>query len=341
MGPVSIPYSYHKEVFVRMKRSALIMRTFIALALCTAFLAGPAAAADFPSKPITVVVPYSAGGGSDVMIRAVTSVAKKYFSQPLVVVNKAGGGGAIGTAFVAQAKPDGYTLLFAVPAVTVVKPYMVKTTYTFDDLDPLICVSDSPRILMAGKHTSWKNLDEMLAYAKANPGAVTYSSAGTGTSTHISMEGLAYQGGIKMTHIPFKGCANAVSAVLGGHADLFGAIPSECMQYFASGDAWPVAVFTEERLPELPDVPTLKETGIEFADSSTRALFIPAGVPAAERAILAEGFQKTLEDPELVELFAKLKEVPVPMDGESLKKILSVQKDLYGKVLEQAGLKKF
>jgi tripartite-type tricarboxylate transporter receptor subunit TctC len=317
------------------------MRSFLVALFSVTLLAGSALAADFPSKPITIVVPYSAGGGSDVMIRAVTSVAKEHFSQPLIVVNKAGGGGAIGTAFMAQSKPDGYTLLFAVPAVTVVKPYMVKTTYSFDDVDPLIRVSDSPRILMAGKHTSWKNIDEMLAFAKANPGAVTYSSAGTGTSTHISMEGLAYQAGIKMTHIPFKGCANAVSALLGAHTDLFGAIPSECMQYFASGDAWPVAVFSEERLPELPDVPTLKEKGIDFVDSSTRALFIPNGVPAAERAALEDGFMKTLKDPRLVELFAKLKEVPAPLDGESLKKILTVQKDLYGKVLEQAGLKKF
>lgn len=327
-----------------MKRPCSLMRSVLsvlAVFFCFAFLVNPALATDFPSKPITIVVPYSAGGGSDVMIRAVTSIAKQYFSQPLVVVNKAGGGGAIGTAFVAQSKPDGYTLLFAVPAVTVVKPYMVKTTYSFDDVDPLLRVSDSPRILMAGKHTSWKNIDEMLAFAREIPGAITYSSAGTGTSTHISMEGLAYQAGIKMIHIPFKGCANAVSAVLGGHADLFGAIPSECMQYFESGDAWPVAVFAEERLPSLPNVPTLKEKGIDFADSSTRALFIPSGVPSAERSALEEGFTKALNDPQLVELFAKLKEVPAPMDGESLKTILTGQKDLYGKVLEQAGLKKF
>jgi tripartite-type tricarboxylate transporter receptor subunit TctC len=327
--------------FIVKKLLRFYLFIFVLLFSCASLMAGPAIAGEFPSKPITIVVPYSAGGGTDVIIRAVTSVAEDYFPQPLVVLNKPGGGGAVGTAFAAQAKPDGYTILFAVPAVIVIKPYMVETPYTFEDLEPLIGVSDSPRILMAGNHTPWKNLSEMVSYAKENPGEVTYSSAGTGTSTHIALEGMAYQAGIKMTHIPFPGCADAVSAVLGGHTDIFGAIPSECMQYFKSGDAWPVAVFTQERLEELPDTPTLIEEGIDFLDSSTRAIFVPKDVPQDRRAILVEGFQKTLADPKLVELFARLQEKPVPTDGETLKSLLTKQKDLYGEVLEQAGLKNF
>ncbi len=312
---------------------ALLVGIFLVPALCWG--------ASFPSKPITLVVPYSAGGGTDVQARALASVAEKYFDQPIVVVNKAGGGGAIGTAFVAGAKPDGHTLLFSVPAVLVIKPFMVKTTYTFDDLKPLMRVSDSPRILMARKNTPWKNFKEMDTYARENPGKVIYASAGTGTTTHIAMEGMALQSDLELTHIPFKGCAKAVAAVLGGHADLFRAIPSECYQYFDSGEAWPVAVFSSERLKELSQIPTLKELGVDFTDSSSRGLFVPEGVPQENFAILAEGFRKATEDPKLQELFAKLQERVSYLSGEEFETILRDQKDLYGKVLEKAGLKKF
>ena len=315
-------------------------KLFLAFGLLLLFPLG-SLGADFPSQPITMVVPYSAGGGTDVQARALASVAEKYFDQPIIILNKAGGGGAIGTAFVAQAKKDGHTLLFSVPAVLVIKPFMVKTTYTFDDVKPLMRISDSPRILMARKGTSWKNFDEMTAYAKEHPGEITYASAGTGTTTHIALEGMALRGGFELTHIPFEGCAKAVAAILGGHADLFGAIPSECYQYFKSGEAWPVAVFSEERLTDLPEVPTLKELGVDFVDSSSRGLFLPAGVPEENLTVLVEGFRKAVEDPKLQELFDNLQEQASYLDGPTFGKILTEQKDLYGQVLEKAGLKNF
>ena len=161
------------------------------------------------------------------------------------------------------------------------------------------------------------------------------------TTTHIALEGMALRGDFELTHIPFEGCAKAVAAILGGHADLFGAIPSECYQYFKSGEAWPVAVFSEERLEDLPEVPTLKELGVNFVDSSSRGLFLPAGVPEENVAILEEGFRKAVEDPKLQELFNKLQEQASYLDGPTFEEILTEQKDIYGQVLEKAGLKKF
>lgn len=305
-------------------------------------LCGTVFADNFPSKPITIVVPYSAGGGTDLQARTMTSVAKQYLGQPVVVANKSGGGGAVGTAFVAKSRPDGYTLLFAVPAVIVIKPYMTKTPYTFTDMEPLLRVSDSPRILVVGSQQSWNTLDEFVAYAKKNPGGIKYGSSGPGTSTHISMEGFAMKAGIELTHIPFKGCAKATAAILGGHAACFGAIPSECLSYIESGKMRALAVFSEKRLPELPDVPTLKEKGIDFSDSSTRALFVPKGVQPEIKEALNNGFKKIMADASFKDLFSKLGEKPAYLDGESLKKILQQQQQLfYGEVLEKIGLKKY
>ena len=311
-----------------------------ALAVCAGLFLQPAVAGDFPSRPITVVVPYSAGGGTDLQARSLASVADQYFTQPVVVTTKPGGGGAVGAAYVAQSRPDGHTLLYAVPAVTVIKPYMTKTPYAFDDLEPVIRVNDAPRILSVGSQQPYKTLDEFVDFAKKNPGKIKYGSSGPGTTTHISMEGFAYAAGIKLTHVPFKGCAKAVSAILGGHVVCFGGIPSECFQYFKSGDMRPLAVFSEQRLPELPDTPTLKEKGIDFSDSSTRALFVPKGTPPEIKKALHDGFKKTLEDKTFMAMFEKLGEPVAYMEGDEFMKLLSRQKDFYGTVLEKVGLKK-
>lgn len=312
---------------------------FLCAAMTVAY-AGPASAADFPSRPINIVVPYSAGGGTDLQARALASVADQYFGQPVVVANKPGGGGAVGTAYVAKSRPNGYTLLYAVPAVTVIKPYMTKTPYRFEDLEPVIRVNDAPRILVAGSQQPYETLEEFVEYAKKNPGAIKYGSAGPGTTTHIAMEGFAYAADIKLTHVPFKGCAKAIAAILGGHVVAFGAIPSECYQYFKSGDMRPLAVFTEERLADLPDVPTLKEKGIDFSDSSTRALFVPKETPADIKQALHDGFKKTIENKSFVAMFQKLGEPVAYMDGDKFMEILVWQKDFYGTVLEKVGLKR-
>jgi tripartite-type tricarboxylate transporter receptor subunit TctC len=295
---------------------------------------------EFPTKPITIVVPYSAGGGTDLQARVIASVANNYFKQPVVVVTKPGGGGAVGTSYVAASKPNGYTLLYAVPAVTVVKPYMVKTPYKFEDLEPIIRINDAPRILSVGVNEPWKTLDEFVDYAKKNPGKIKYGSAGPGTTTHIAMEAFAYKAGIKLTHVPFKGCAKAIAAILGGHISAFGGIPSECFQYFPD-QMRPLAVFSRERLPELPDVPTLIEKGINFSDSSTRAIFAPKNTPSGIKAALHDGFKKVTEDKTFKNLFKKLNEPVAYMNGEDFKAILKEQKDLYGEVLKKIGLKKY
>ncbi|MBW2004347.1 MAG: tripartite tricarboxylate transporter substrate binding protein [Deltaproteobacteria bacterium] len=322
------------------KKSVLLTVLLLVGAIIVVYaIPGLAAPAKFPTKPIAIVVPYSAGGGTDLQARALSSVANNYFGQPVVVVTKSGGGGAVGAAYVAQSKKNGYTLLYAVPAVIVIKPYMVKTPYKFEDLVPVIRVNDAPRILSVGSKQPWKTLEELLDYAKKNPGAVKYGSAGPGTTTHIAMEGFAYAAGIKLTHVPFRGCAKAQAALLGGHVAMFGGIPSELYQYIDAGTTRALAVFSKERLPHLPDVPTLIEKGINFSDSSTRAIFAPKGTPPEIKQALHDGFKKAMEDKSFIALFKKLAEPVAYMSGDELKKLLEEQKVFYGEVLEKVGLR--
>lgn len=322
--------------FSKMKWSLVLLPVL----LITVAFTGSVMAKTFPSRPVNIVVPYSAGGGTDLQARALASVADQYFGQPVVVSTKPGGGGAVGTSYVAKSRPDGYTLLYAVPAVVVIKPYMTTTPYKFEDLEPVIRVNDSPRVLVANKNTPWQTLDELIAYAKKNPGKVKYASSGPGTTTHIAIEGFAYAAGIKLTHVPFKGCAKAITGLLGGHVSLFGSIPSESFQYLKTGDMKALAVFTEKRLPGLPDVPTLIEKNIDFSDSSTRALFIPKNTPPEIKEALHSGFKKTLADKSFQAMFKKLSEPVSYMDGDSFQKILKKQQVFYGEVLEKVGLKK-
>lgn len=321
-----------------LKKSKLVFILLLALSVVFS-ISSLSVAKDFPSRPINIIVPYSAGGGTDLQARALASVADQYFGQPVVVSTKPGGGGAVGTSYVGKSRPDGHTLLYAVPAVIVIKPYMTKTPYRFEDLEPVIRVNDSPRVLVAGKSTPWNSIEELIAYAKKNPGKVKYASSGPGTTTHIAIEGFAYAAGIKLTHVPFKGCAKAITALLGGHVSLFGSIPSESFQYIKTGDMKALAVFTQKRMTEIPDVPTLIEKNIDFSDSSTRALFIPKNTPPEIKKALHDGFKKTLEDKSFKAMFNKLSEPVSYMDGDSFQDILKKQQVFYGEVLEKVGLK--
>ncbi len=322
----------------KFKNQKLIFTLLLNLSIVLG-MSGLSVAQDFPSRPINIVVPYSAGGGTDLQARALASVADQYFGQPVVVSTKPGGGGAVGTSYVSKSRPDGYTLLYAVPAVVVIKPFMTKTPYKFEDLEPVIRVNDSPRVLVAGKNSPWNSLEELIAYAKKNPGKIKYASSGPGTTTHIAIEGFAYAAGIKLTHVPFKGCAKAITGLLGGHVSLFGSIPSESFQYLKTGEMKALAVFTQKRLKEIPDVPTLIEKGIDFSDSSTRALFIPKNTPPEIKKALHDGFKTTLEDKSFKAIFRKLSEPVSYMDGNSFQDILKKQQVFYGEVLEKVGLK--
>lgn len=281
------------------KRRALL--TGLTAGLALAALAGPAAAQyDYPSAPITVIVPYGAGG-ADRQIRALAPSLSERLGQPVVVENRPGGGAVIGTTEVARAEPDGYTLLFTGTSALDVVPNLRQTPYSIDDFKTIGTLTATGLIIAARADAPYATLDELLEYAKANPGAVNMGSAGTGTSTHIVGEAFQYAAGIDFTHIPYEGVAQAVQGMLGGHVDLVVGLPGVMLPHIEAGKLNGLAATGEERSPYLPDTPTLVERGIDLVEETKFGLLAPAETPQPIIDKLEAVLKAAVEDPTFVQ----------------------------------------
>ncbi len=256
-----------------------------------------AAAADFPSKPITLIVPWAAGGSTDTCMRVLADNANKYLGQPVVVENKPGGGGTVGPAtMVATAKPDGYTLS-QIPMGVFRLPHTLKTTWDpLKDFTWVIQLTGYTYGIVVKSDAPWKTLKELLDYAKANPGKVTYATPGVGVMQHVTMEKLAKKEGISWIHVPQKGGIEVISATMGGHV-MVGAETSGWAPQVASGDLRLLAIWTEERSKNWPDVPTLKELGYDIVASSPFGIAGPKDMDPKVVAILHDAFKKAMDEP--------------------------------------------
>jgi tripartite-type tricarboxylate transporter receptor subunit TctC len=300
-----------------------------------------ALSADFPTKPVTIVVGYSAGGSTDLQARIIASTADEFLGQPVVVTCKPGGGGAVSTAWVSKQRPDGYLVLMVATPALVVKPHMTKLPYKLGDVIPLMRVGFSPRIVSVAIKHPWKNIHELIDYAKKNPGALKFGSPGAGTGTHIEMETFTQLAGIKLTHVPFKGGAKSGAAAAGGHIDIHPATAGETLALAEAGKIRPLCVFSDERLKELPDVPTLKEeTGIDFAAGYESALWVAKGTPPDRIQILHDAFKKALESKSGKNMFERIGDRVAYLSGKDLEPILEKKSEYYEKVLATLGLKK-
>ncbi len=237
--------------------------------------------ADYPTKPIQVVVPYAPGGGADLVVRIFVDKLKDYIGQPVVVVNKPGGGAVLGAAFVAKAKPDGYTLLGCSQSSITLSPIIKKSEidYKTEDFEPICSFDGTPVIFSVKKDAPWKTLSEFVAEAKKSPNKLTFSSSGTFTTTHIPVEVFAAKAGIKLTHIPAAGSGPAVTALLGGHVQMCSStLPSQLPQLLA-GSIRALAQSDEKRIKELPETPTLIELGYNVKMIVWHGLLAPKGTP--------------------------------------------------------------
>jgi tripartite-type tricarboxylate transporter receptor subunit TctC len=245
---------------------------------------------------VTLIIPVGPGGSHDLTARAVTSVAVDYLGQPVVIQLKPGGGGAIGSELVAKAAPDGYSLLFGGQGWSSTLPAIEGRSKGPDDLMAVCRINYSPTILVARADAPYKNFKEMLAWAKANPGKLILASTGPWGQADLPWKQIVRYTGINTKTVPYDGGGPSILAVLGGHADLTGGLPTTLLVHIRSGKFRPLVIFDDRRSPELPEVPTAKEEGLNVVNLMWRAVLAPKGTPRPVIEKLAGAFKKMTED---------------------------------------------
>ena len=272
-----------------------------AAALLALGVTGQSVADTYPSRPITMVVPFSPGGVSDTTARPLAVLMSKVLGQPIVVENRAGAGGAIGMAHAAKAAPDGYTLMMALPSISAIpvadKLQGKKPSYSTSQFEAIARVSADPTVVLVRSDSKWKTLKDLIDDAKQRPGEISFSSSGIYGTTHVAMERFAHAADIKLLHVPYGGGGEQVSALLGNHVQATSQTYGNTSQHIKSGAFRPLAVQSAERLTTLPDVPTLKELGYDAEYYLWAGLFAPAGLPDDVKNTLRDAARKAIADP--------------------------------------------
>jgi tripartite-type tricarboxylate transporter receptor subunit TctC len=319
-----------------MKRNAIA--TMLAAGLALAIWNGAADAQGFPARPVTLIVPWPAGGTTDVGMRALASATEKHLGQSIVIENRPGGSGTLGPGQMANtAKPDGYTVA-QIPISVFRFPFMQKTTFDpAADFTYIIGVSGYTFGVVVKDDAPWKTFPELVAAAKAEPGKINYGSPGTGTSLHIAMEQIAKQQGVKWTHVPFKGNADAMNALLGGHIHAV-ADSSGWAQLVNAGRFRLLVTWGAARTKNWPTVPTLREIGIDMVANSPFGIAGPKGMDPKVVKALHDAFKKGLEDPSYVEAMAKLDMEQFYLSSEDYRKFARQQIEEARRFIAELGL---
>ncbi|MEO8484870.1 MAG: tripartite tricarboxylate transporter substrate binding protein [Betaproteobacteria bacterium] len=256
--------------------------------------------AQYPDRPITMIVPFPPGGVADTVARPVAEALSRELKQPVVIENKPGAGGAIGMGVVAKAKPDGYTVLLALASFTVLpeadKVLGRAAQYQLADLRPIARFTADPTVLAVRADAPWKNYAEFIAAARAQPGKLTFGSSGNYGTMHMPMAMLALDQGVQMTHVPYTGAGPAIIGLLGGQVDALSTGPATIVQHVKAGKVRVLAHWGEGRVASLPDVPSLRELGVPVDYAQWSGLFVPAGVPEAVVARLREASKAAAND---------------------------------------------
>jgi tripartite-type tricarboxylate transporter receptor subunit TctC len=316
-------------------------RNIIAALFALAALAveiGTAQSQNFPSRPVTLIVPWPAGGSTDVGMRALASATEKHLGQSIVIENRAGGSGILAPGqMAATAKPDGYTVA-QIPITVFRLPFMQKTTFDpTTDFTYIIGVSGYTFGVVVNSNGPWKTFQELMADAKANPAKINYGSPGTGTSLHIAMEQIAKRQGLKWTHVPFKGNAEAMNSLLGEHIHAL-ADSSGWAQLVNAGRFRLLVTWGAERTKNWPSVPTLRDIGIDMVSNSPFGIAGPKGMEPSVVKVLHDAFKKGLEDPSYAEAMAKLDQELFYLGSEDYRKFALAQIEEAKRFIAELGL---
>ena len=321
-----------------LRRSAMIV-SFSVIVSIGAMAA--VSAANFPDRPIRVIVSVPAGGGVDTITRIVTDKMRPALGQPLIVENKAGVSGSIAAETVFNAEPDGYTLLASQPAPITTNKFLFKTlNYDPAQLVPVAIMSHIPNVVLVRKDFPAQTVQELIAYAKANPGKINYASQGIGTTSHMTAELFQTITHTKLTHVPYKGTAPAVDDLLAGNVDLMFNELATSIELHKSGRARILAVTVKDRVPSLPDIPTLEEVGVHGCISDTwHAITAPPKTPPEIIAKLNAAANAAMRDPGLLQRFAALSIGPGGGTPAQASAFVKEETRRWGEVIHEAGIK--
>ncbi len=300
-----------------------------------------AQAQTFPDKPIHIIVPFTAGSATDVVARTLAQAMSKNLGQPVVVENKTGAGGTIGAAQVAKSAPDGYTLLANSSAHTVNPSIYPNLSYdTAKDLIAVSLLAQQPNIMVASPSKGWKTAVDYAKAAKANPGKLTYASAGVGSGTHMNAEKFKFSAGIDILHVPYRGTPEALADTMNGRTDIFFAPVIAALPMVRDGRVVALAAGSEKRSSVLPDVPTTEEQGFKnSAYDFWSGLFAPAGTPPAVIARLNAEVRKALESPEVKERLSALGTDIAPSTPADFDKKVARELVENAELVKKAGIK--
>ncbi|SEK08330.1 MULTISPECIES: tripartite tricarboxylate transporter substrate binding protein [unclassified Variovorax] len=324
------------------KLAAHVAANLTALALVSLpFAAAAQTAPAWPTRPVTVVVPFAAGGGTDIAARLLATRLGQKWGQSVVVDNRTGAGGLVGAEAVAKARPDGYTLLIGNVGTQSINPSLYKMPYDADKaFAPVSLFAELPFAFVVNPNVPAKTPKELVALAKASPDKYTYASSGSGGSPHLTAEIFQQATGVKFLHVPYKGGGPAMADLMAGHVDMLFASILETSGYVKGGKLRALAVTSAERSPAMPEVPTLAELGVPNAESgSWVALLAPAGTPQALLDRISADVKEVVATPEMSKALIAQGATPRGSTPAELQKTIDADKARYGQVIKTRGIK--
>jgi tripartite-type tricarboxylate transporter receptor subunit TctC len=321
-----------------------IYNTGAMIALCgTLFflMSVPLPAQQYPTKPVNMVVGMAPGGATDIAMRAMAAAAEKHLGQPIIVSNRGGGGGSIAYGVIAKEKPDGYHILGSSTTGLLYVPHLRDVPYTLEDFSPILIFGRSPgNGLVVRSDSPWKTFKEFVEDAKKNLGKMNYGTSGVGGATHIVMEFIAKQDGIKWTHVPYKGSSEVLAALIGGHIMAEAGGVKEFEDHIKSGTVRVLATFEEKRMKFFPNIPTIKELGYDCAAVIDWFVAAPKGTPEPVVKRLDEAFRKGMEDPKFIQTLESMQNEVLYRNAEETKKFMKETSLRLGKFIKELNLPK-
>lgn len=320
-------------------RRNVVITSLVCLFLATGFMVSTGFSANFPTKNVTLICPWSAGGGTDTILRGLARETEPFLGKTLTVVNKTGGGGAIGHGAGIAARPDGYTVTMVTFEILSLPPQGL-VPFTYEDYALLMRVNMDPSAITVPADAPYNTIDEFVAYAKKNPGAIKVGHSGPGSVWEIGGSIFAEKAGIELTFVPHDGAAPAVTSLVGKHIQAVSVSPAEVRGQVESGNLKMLAVMSDQRLKDFPDVPTMKESGYDVSFGTWRGLGVPKKTPADIQKTLHDAFKKGMDSPGFQEFAANSGLGLAYMNGEDWEKDLSVSATDVANTMKKLGLAK-